>query len=360
MESIYYAICWHCHRRCKHCYDDRFKPYTQEQQQEVVSSALQNALSVIEHLPKTLGYQDKGANDINQNANQILPTRLILSGGEVLTDAVRSTVLYPVLERLQSKYGEQNNLRVIIQTTGDLVTEEIVRQLLDYGVWYISISGHDDYHTGMTGERGERILNRLYNIFKKTGVTPTQNMAQVIHTPLTAGPFYSIFGANQDTWIGKLWPRGRAWENSLCDSKLSDNFCKAWSGGLNFFNQGQQGSEVSIDPDGNVYPCCIKTREPLGNLTEERLTAILDDVRQEPALQAINLGQPETMGTAYGWTKSQFQQASTTRTPSGKAYTNLCVGCDRFHQEVLSTILKRRRRARLGLAQNTIACETID
>jgi len=27
MESIYYVMCFGCHRRCKHCYEDRFRPY---------------------------------------------------------------------------------------------------------------------------------------------------------------------------------------------------------------------------------------------------------------------------------------------------------------------------------------------
>ncbi len=27
MESIYYVMAWACHRRCKHCYEERFRPY---------------------------------------------------------------------------------------------------------------------------------------------------------------------------------------------------------------------------------------------------------------------------------------------------------------------------------------------
>ena len=27
MESIYYVAAWACHRRCDHCYEDRFRPY---------------------------------------------------------------------------------------------------------------------------------------------------------------------------------------------------------------------------------------------------------------------------------------------------------------------------------------------
>ena len=48
------------------------------------------------------------------------------------------------------------------------------------------------------------------------------------------GPLYSFFGATPDSWIGKLWPRGRAWQNNLSQATLADNFCNRWSGGLNF------------------------------------------------------------------------------------------------------------------------------
>ena len=27
MESIYYVMSWACHRKCVHCYEDRFRPY---------------------------------------------------------------------------------------------------------------------------------------------------------------------------------------------------------------------------------------------------------------------------------------------------------------------------------------------
>ncbi len=35
-------------------------------------------------------------------------------------------------------------------------------------------------------------------------------------------------------------------------------------------------SEVSIDLNGDVFPCCLKTAAPLGNLCRERLAAKQD------------------------------------------------------------------------------------
>ena len=54
--------------------------------------------------------------------------------------------------------------------------------------------------------------------------------------------------------------------NGLSNADYSTNFCARWSGGRNFLHHGQAGSEVSIEPDGSVYPCCIKTRVPLGSV----------------------------------------------------------------------------------------------
>ncbi len=39
MESIYYVLCWHCHRRCKHCYEERFRPYIRDELAGVVAEA---------------------------------------------------------------------------------------------------------------------------------------------------------------------------------------------------------------------------------------------------------------------------------------------------------------------------------
>jgi hypothetical protein len=147
---------------------------------------------------------------------------------------------------------------------------------------------------------------------------------------------FSFFGATPEMWIGKLWPRGRAWQNGLSTAGMEDNFCARWSGGLNFLRHGEAGSEVSIEPDGAVYPCCLKTKLPIGSLLEEPLIGILDGLAGDPVYQAIDAGAPQRMGTALGWSEAMFIAKSHTLTPQGRPYANLCVGCDRFHDEVLA------------------------
>jgi hypothetical protein len=137
------------------------------------------------------------------------------------------------------------------------------------------------------------------------------------------------------SWIGKILPRGRAWLNELSTATLATNFCNAWSGGLNFLEHRYSGSEVSVDPNGNVYPCCMKTQSAIGNLLRDKLEVILDRLVGNPVYEAISMGHPERMGIAHGWSVETFLGKSTVNLPSGRSYQNPCIGCDAFHREVL-------------------------
>ncbi|MBK6704440.1 MAG: SPASM domain-containing protein [Caulobacteraceae bacterium] len=111
---------------------------------------------------------------------------------------------------------------------------------------------------------------------------------------------------------------------------MRNQFCARWSGGKNFLNYGQAGSEVALEPDGSVYPCCLKTKAPLGSVAEERLTDILDSLRGHPAFEAINAGDPEAMGLSAGWSREAYRNASTVSDPKGRTFANVCIGCDAY------------------------------
>jgi len=106
------------------------------------------------------------------------------------------------------------------------------------------------------------------------------------------------------------------------------------------------GSEVSVEPDGSVYPCCVKTKLPLGSLLEDDLIAILDSLAGIAAFEAISTGHPERMGIGQGWSEETFLERSTTTATSGRPYRNLCIGCDRFHEEMLGPVLEAARQRR--------------
>lgn len=356
MESIYYVLCWHCHRRCKHCYEDRFRPYVREELESVVAEAERNAPRIIANLPARMTYLERvepdafagGALSHSDDVFVERVGRIIISGGDVMTEPVRERVLYPTLQAIRDKYRDQGGVRVVVQTTGDLLTPKIVDELLALGVWTISVSGMDDFHVGMEGSKRQKLIDDLLAMFHAAGMENSSVFAARRLKDGSGPALYNMFGATEDAWIGKLWPRGRAWQNGLSTATIEDNFCNAWSGGLNFLNYEQAGSEVSIDPTGDVYPCCLKTAHPLGNLTEEPLLEMLDSLREHPALQAINAGAPEKMGLSHGWSEARFLEASRTTSPDGTPYENLCIGCDRFHEEVLGKVLDglyRERRA---------------
>ncbi len=346
MESLYYVMAWACHRKCRHCYEDRFRPYIRDGLDAVIAEAEANFPRVIANLPDRMTWIDRtGPAPVERGG------RIILSGGEALLDATRERVTYKVIEALRRKYAGQG-VKITVQTTGDLLTPTIVRELVARGVWMISIASLDDFHVGMEGPAKQAAFRaHLENLFADAGVRLSMSAQQNRAWHSEDGPLYSIFGATPGSWIGKLWPRGRAWENGLSSAGMADNFCNRWSGGLNFLNHGEAGSEVSVEPDGLVYPCCIKTKLPIGSLLEEPLLEILELLADDPAYQAINAGAPQRMGLHLGWSEDDFIAKSRTVTPQGQPYENLCIGCDAFHAEVLAPTIEAARRRRADARQ---------
>jgi hypothetical protein len=344
VESIYYVMAWACHRRCRHCYEDRFRPYVRADLERVIAEAERNGPRIVANLPDRHIWLDRtGPEPVERGG------RIILAGGESLLDGVRERVTYPTMERLAARYRGQG-VKVVVQTTGDLLTPAIIRDLVDRGAWTISVAGVDDFHVGLEGpERQAAFKARLTSMFEAEGLSLAGRNAHERRAWFEEeGPLFSFFGATPDQWIGKLWPRGRAWINGLSTATLADNFCARWSGGMNFLRAGEAGSEVSVEPDGAVYPCCLKTAAPLGYLTEEPLDAILASLRDDPAFQAIDQGDPARMGLTDGWTEAEFLARCETTTPQGRAYANLCIGCDSFHADVLAPRLAAARARRLG------------
>ncbi len=336
MESIYFVMSWQCHRSCSHCYDARFHPYQGEQLDAIVAESERNFARIIANLPETMLYRD--LNDLDEAG---LPRekvgRIIVAGGEVLLPGIREKVLYPAMRAIHEKYADRGGVHIVVQTTGDLLTRKIIDELVAHHVSCILVSGVDAFHKGLESKVAQLgFVGKLAVLFESKGIRKLdlEHARKGIVKP-HGRPTYLLFGAQPDLWIGKLWPRGRAMENELSSARLCDNFCGQLSGGANFLNLGYQGSEVSIEPNGNVYPCCLKTKMAVGNLLEEPLEDILNRLTGHPVYEAITMGRPERMGITHGWSVETFIAKSEVTLPSGKSYRNLCVGCDRFHEEVL-------------------------
>lgn len=347
MQAIYWVLTWACHRKCKHCYDDRFRPYVRNALTEVVGEGQAAYWKILANLPEDLSWVDAdGTRD---------RTLLVLAGGELLINGVREELFYPVLEAIRERYGARAP-KISIQTTGDVLTPDILNECLARGVESIAIASIDDYHVGMQGDRKFAFMQEIRELMQSRGVREVSlggakdkrlKEPDVAAGRQTDGPTFLFFGAQEDLWIGELWPRGRAFTNGLSKAGYDVNFCARWSGGKNFLRIGEAGSEVAIEPDGSIYPCCLKTKAPLGNLTEEPLTQILDSVAALPAIQALNDGDPERMGEAEGWTREEFRQQSEAVDGRGNPVANMCLGCDRFFEHALSAQLAELRRQRL-------------
>lgn len=345
MQSFYWVLTWACHRKCKHCYDDRFRPYVRDALKSVVGEGQAAYEKILANLPDDMTWREPETGRRHRST-------LILAGGELLIDGVREELFYPALDAIRARWGKAAP-KISIQTTGDILTPDLLDACLARGVDGVGIASIDDYHVGMRGEKKFRFMTRIRELMASRGVKEVNiggGKSKKLNMPADAEPrpdepTFLFFGAQEDLWIGELWPRGRAWSNGLTSAGYETNFCARWSGGKNFLHLGEAGSEVAIEPDGSVYPCCLKTKAPLGNLTEERLKDILESVARLPAIQAINQGDPEAMTGD----RTAFRAASSAVDGAGRTVENMCLGCDHFFESTLGPELRRLREERLAL-----------
>lgn len=357
MESVYWVLSWACHRRCRHCYDERFRPYRGDAFTRVVGEGQAAYPKIIANLPDDMSFVEASPKAQEPTRR---PTTLILSGGELLLEGVREQLFYPVLDAIAARWPNKAP-RISIQTTGDLLEPRFIEEMLARRVRTIAIASIDDFHVGMTQDKKFAFMDRIRAMMALVGVREIGLGAARdprLNTPDSAArsseaPSFVFFGAQPELWIGELWPRGRAWRNGLSQADYKTNFCARWSGGKNFLNFGHAGAEVAIEPDGSLYPCCLKTKAALGNLTEERLLDILQSLKGNAAFEAINAGDPEAMGLEGGWSREDFARASQTSDPSGRAFANLCIGCDAFFAARLASEIERLRRGRLQGARRS-------
>src|SRR5205085_3919677 len=227
MQSVYWVITWVCHRKCRHCYDDRFRPYKPEAVASMIGEARARFPAILANLPDDMTWLDAKA-PLAGGSPSRQRTSLIVAGGEVLLDGVREELFFPILERIQKRWGAAAP-HVSIQTTGDILKPEHIDGMLRRGVGTIAIAGIDDFHVGMEGERKFELMDRIRSMMAPFGVKEIDlggardpRLRSKEPNPrrqdLGRGPFYLFFGAQPELWIGELWPRGRAWSNGLSNA----------------------------------------------------------------------------------------------------------------------------------------------
>jgi hypothetical protein len=238
--------------------------------------------------------------------------RIILSGGEVL---VWPELLFHTLTELHARYGKA--VKLMVQTNGDLLDDAMLDRLLAHHVCRIDVSGMDKYHPKSTLQRGDY----LRQLFDSRGMAWALGVAKATDTNPDR-PLYNFWGANEGTWIGPLWPRGRAREKHLSKAGPEHRFCSDWSGAKSFLDYRGTGCEVNVQL-ADVYPCCPMTCRPIGCLLDEPLLTMLDRCAQHPVYRALNEGRPEAMGEYLGIPEEEGFRRS-------RELGNHCLWCDEF------------------------------
>ena len=288
IDSIYWVITHSCNDTCAHCYN--------ASQPGGDSLTLDDARRVVAHLPDDP------------------PARVILSGGEPLT---RRALLFGTLDALWERYGSRTQL--MLQTNGDLLDGAVLDDILAHHVTRIDIASIDRFHRLQGARRAA-----LTELFCGRDMAEDDGGALVgADRLLTPHLSFGFWGADENSWIGGNWPRGRAMETGVWLKDPSHNFCALVSGARGFLG-GLDGvpQEVAIQL-AELYPCCPSTVVPLADLREESLEAALTRAASQPVWQALHRGDPWAMGEAQGIDRA----AAETRV---QALGSVCLWCDEF------------------------------
>jgi organic radical activating enzyme len=291
IESIYWVFTQLCNDQCDHCYNlsgPRGSRITEEE-----------CMQIIEHLPPSVG-------------------RIILSGGEPLAEKQK---LYNILDALHAKY--KGITQIMLQTNGDLLTEEILDTLIAKGVSRFDIASIDRYHK----HAGARLMD-LATLFESRGVDGEEKQPLIeIDTYLNKKPLsWGYWGATEDLWLGGNWARGRAMQKNIWKRDPNHNFCAVLSGGIGFLT-GAPGipQEISIQL-WRINPCCPGTAKPMGDARIDNVIDVLRRVSTSPVYQKINEGDPIRMGESVGISE-EFARARMAE------LENICLWCDEFFEK---------------------------
>ncbi|MEE8422639.1 MAG: radical SAM protein [Dehalococcoidia bacterium] len=286
-ESVYWVFTHNCNLKCAHCYNDS-RP---------------GAPTI------TRGEADAVLANLPEETN-----RFILSGGEPLAEL--EMCLY-LLAAGRERYPAA---RVLLQTNGDLLDGPTLERLLATGLDGISICSLDAFHPRPDGK-----FEALRELMTSAGMVERRVGDPGEPTQRQRAPEFSIWGATPELWVGGLWPRGRAMKYGLAQMVPEHNFCDRWSGALGFLDNGSSQQEIAIQLT-TAYPCCPGTVEPLGDLTAESVESMLDRRRGDPVWEALNGGDPASMGVDDGFDREYALRRI-------EQLGSVCLWCDEFFAE---------------------------
>ncbi len=286
-ESLYWVFTQLCNDQCDHCYNLSGPQGARISEEE--------CLTIIDNLPEMID-------------------RLILSGGEPLADKKK---LYVILDKLKEKYG--NATQIMLQTNGDLLTDEILDSLIEKGVARFDIASIDRYHK----HAGARLMD-IAQLFESRGVNGDDKDPLIEKETYLAQHKLSwgYWGATDDMWLGGNWARGRALQKNVWKRDPGHNFCAILSGAKGFLGGTELPQEISIQL-WQINPCCPGTKLPMGDARKEKVVDVMNRVAQSPIFQKLNEGDPWKMGETIGINETHAK-ARTAQLQS------VCLWCDEF------------------------------
>ena len=207
----------------------------------------------------------------------------------------------------------------MLQTNGDLLTGERLDEILARGVSRIDIASIDRFHK----HQGERRA-QLEELFRSRGMVDDATGPLITREDyLKRGVVsYGFWGANEDSWLGGNWARGRAMETGVWLQDGEHNFCAVLSGGRGFLGGTGLPQEISIQL-WKINPCCPGTLHPMGDARRERVADVLRRVAGSPVFHRINEGDPYAMGESLGISAEHGHRRA-------RELGNVCLWCDEF------------------------------
>ncbi len=285
-ESVYWVFTQLCNDKCDHCYNTSGPQGNRMNDDE--------CLAIINNLPDQID-------------------RIILSGGEPIAEKKQ---LFLILDKLKEKF--EGRTQIMLQTNGDLLTEDILDTLIQKGVNRIDIASIDRYHK----HAGNRI-EQLISLFSSRGMS-AEETSPLIDKENFVQPVLSFgfWGATEEMWLGGNWARGRAMEKDNWKKDGKHNFCSILSGAKGFLGETDLPQEISIQL-WKINPCCPGTLYPMGDARIEKVSDVISRVSKSEIFQQLNQGNPYGMGESIG-VSSEYG------TSRAEKLQNVCLWCDEF------------------------------
>ncbi len=243
MHSLYWRITNQCNLQCRHCC------YKCGPNGKSVS--VKNAKKIIDNFPKEI-------------------KAIEITGGEPM---IVRPLLEEVLGYIQSK--KLKDLKVMLQTNGFWVKDEETTYkhlvwLSDLGVRELDFTSDDIYHREQGLDSYRLNSSPLKGIFGRAFRRLSYEYGdQAINE-------FSLRGA------GAIDPFGRG--KKMPQDKLYHRSCFV-SGYLD-----KNSEHFTIDPSGEVYPCCYQMPYSIGNVIKTPLSQIAENARRDHVLRALHKG----------------------------------------------------------------------